>query len=139
MNLEKPTDLTLEKYHNIVASLSKIDKDAIDDELAHHPTVFSYYYGFMVKAKTAMDKSEVFMETLKSSLKNSCRGAKKCSVAELEDLVSVNQDVVQAANTYRDLEEIYGYTKAICLMLEHKKDMMIQLSANKRMETKTYS
>jgi len=36
-------------------------------------------------------------------------------------------------------EEIYGLMKGICSTLDHKKDMLVQLSANKRQEIKLHN
>lgn len=134
-NLES---LTLEQYHDIVAELSAIDRNRIEDELEHFPAYFSYYYGLMVRSKKNVDQAIIALESYRSTLKNELRKAGKRTVDALNDEVNSIQEIQELNNTVSKNEEIYGLMKGICSTLDHKKDMLVQLSANKRQEIKLH-
>lgn len=130
--------LTLEQYHDIVAELSAIDRNRIEDELEHFPAYFSYYYGLMVRSKKNVDQAIIALESYRSTLKNELRKAGKRTVDALNDEVNSIQEIQELNNTVSKNEEIYGLMKGICSTLDHKKDMLVQLSANKRQEIKLH-
>lgn len=134
-NLES---LTLEQYHDVVAELAAIDRNRIEDELEHFPAYFSYYYGLMVRSKKNVDQAIIALESYRSTFKNEIRKAGKKTVDALNDEVSSLQEVQELNNVVSKNEEIYGLMKGICSTLDHKKDMLVQLSANKRQEIKLH-
>ena len=136
--------LSIDKYLTIQKQLSVIDKTDLPNELATHTTVYSYYHGLMVWQKSKLDRIAMNAQTAYSTIKNSelldnkSKGA-KATATYLEDYVQSNKDYIELKEKVILQEEIYGYLKGICLMLEQKKDMLIQLSANLRSETKLYN
>lgn len=130
--------LTLEQYHDVVAELSAIDRNRIEDELEHFPAYFSYYYGLMVRSKKNVDQAIIALESYRSTFKNEIRKGGKKTVDALNDEVNSLQEVQELNNTVSKNEEIYGLMKGICSTLDHKKDMLVQLSANKRQEIKLH-
>lgn len=136
--------LDIDKYLDIQKNLSTIDRHDLPSELATHATVYSYYHGLMVWQKRKLDlmssNAQAMYSLIKNNelLKNKSSGA-KATATYLEDFVQSNEDYIELKHKVIYQEEIYGYLKAICSMLEHKKDMLIQLSANLRSETKLYN
>jgi hypothetical protein len=132
-------NLDLDSYMEIVGDLAKINTDDIDSELASFTVVYSYYHGLLVRAKRLLDGKINSVELLSSTFKNDQRSNAKMTVEALKDLAATQPFIVEAIEEASKYGEIYGYIKAICSTLEHKKDMVIQISANKRSETKLYN
>lgn len=137
--------LDLEKYLEVVEELSKINREGIEDELTQFAAYYSYYYGLQVKAKRMFDNSLFALDTYRSGTKNDIRkstsrldNGSKLTVEALNDMVNSKDDVKTLHNDVSKHEEIYGLMKGICSTLEHKKDMLVQLSANKRQEIKLH-
>jgi hypothetical protein len=132
--------LDLDFYLEIVKDVSRI-RD-IEDDLTTLTADYSYYYGMMNRAKALQDKALYDLETLQSVLKTEKRKlaiGKKLTVDALNDEVKAMQCVIDQENLLTKLCTAYGYAKGICSTLDHKKDMLIQLSANRRMETKLHA
>jgi hypothetical protein len=134
-------DFNLDQYTDIVLDLAKIDKDAIEEELLNFTAYFSYYYGLQVRAKRILDNANVSLESIRSCKKTDLRNSnvgKKKPVDALNDEVNCDEDIKTLNNNVSKYEEIYGLMRGICLTLDHKKDMLVQLSANKRQEIKLH-
>jgi len=134
-------DLDIEKYQSIVSKLAIIDRESIDDELATVAVVFSYYYGLLVRSKRILDDSKTRLDHWKAKLGVDSRSTadKKLTAKNLEDIIMANDDISSLTTDIDRNEEIYSYMKGICSTLEQRKDMLVQLSANKRQETKLYN
>lgn len=132
-------EFNLEQYQELVSKLSQIDVEHIDSELRDFPAYYSYYHGLMIRTKREFDGAVVTLELFKSHLANSKRLEVSLSVAAMNDYLNAQTEVRDLNKEILNKEEIYGLVKSICQTLEHKKDMLVQLSANRRMETKLYN
>ena len=133
------TDLDIQQYHEIVADLSKIDRDRIEDELDSFPGIYGYYYGLLARANRLLDASIQTRDSYRSSKKNQLRKQPgKNTVESLNDQLNADDDAKLLDIDVADAQEIYSLVKGICSTLEHKKDMLVQLSANKRQEIKLH-
>ena len=130
--------LTIEKYQEVVEDVSKVNEGNLEDELTSFPAYYSYYYGLTVASKYRSSRAQARYEEHKSKFLNEARSKSKLSVAQCEDLSNANEDLQTHRKEVDSKELIYAYMKGICNTLEHKKDMLVQLSANKRQETKLY-
>jgi len=137
----QPEALNQETYQYIVDIVSKVARDpnTAADQLSNISSQYAYYYGIMIRTKRLLDDCEDALENFKASARTSRRdeGVKLTAVAA--------EDYVQSLDLTNDLndqvrrsKESYGYAKGICNTLEMKKDMLIQLSANSRQESKLY-
>jgi hypothetical protein len=137
-------NLDIDKYLEFNSDLSRIDTNSLPSELAKHTTVYSYYHGLLIWQKRKVDVLGNSALSMYSLIKNNelsdhkLKGG-KATATYLEDYVQSNEDYIKIKSDLIYQEEIYGYLKAICSTLEHKKDMLIQLSANLRSETKLYN
>jgi len=136
-----PESLNQDTYQYIVDIVSKVARDpnTAADQLSNISSQYAYYYGIMIRTKRLLDDCEDALENFKASARTSRRseGVKLTAVAA--------EDYVQSLDLTNDLndqvrrsKESYGYAKGICNTLEMKKDMLIQLSANSRQESKLY-
>ena len=132
--------LTWAQYREISAKLSWVNKLNVEDELATIATVYSYYHGLMIRAKTLQDTHAQLIEQCESAVKKEARdNGPKLTAAAAEDLVNCDKDIQRLKVELIARKEIYLLLKGICDSISMKKDMLVQLSSNQRQETKLYS
>ena len=136
-----PANITLEVYENTVREMGQVARDPNDvaDQLSEISALYGYYYGIMIKAKRLLDNAEGALENYKASARTDKRseGVKLTAIAA-EDYVQSLELTGELNKEVLRLKEGYGYAKGICNTLEMKKDMLVQLSANSRQESKLY-
>jgi hypothetical protein len=141
---ENLSKLDPEAYFELTQELSQIDKNDIVSELIKHPSIYSYYNGLMIMQKGKLDRLNNNLIHFYSSVRkdesdsNRSKGGKATAVY-LDDFVNSNSEYLDFKNKIQEEEQIYLLLKSVCIMLDHKKDMLIQLSANLRSETKLYN
>jgi len=136
-----PNNITQETYEGAVKDMGQVARDPneVADQLREISALYGYYYGIMIKAKRLLDNAEDALENYKASARTSKRseGVKLTAVAA-EDYVQSLELTGELNKEVLRLKEGYGYAKGICSTLEMKKDMLVQLSANSRQESKLY-
>jgi hypothetical protein len=136
-----PENITQESYERTIENIGRVARDPneVADQLREISALYGYYYGIMIKAKRLLDNAEDALENYKASARTSKRGeGVKLTAVAAEDYVQSLELTGELNNEVRRLKEGYGYAKGICSTLEMKKDMLVQLSANSRQESKLY-
>ena len=136
-----PENITQESYEKTIENIGRVARDPneVADQLREISALYGYYYGIMIKAKRLLDNAEDALENYKASARTSKRGeGVKLTAVAAEDYVQSLELTGELNNEVRRLKEGYGYAKGICSTLEMKKDMLVQLSANSRQESKLY-
>ena len=134
--IEGDIEITHELYTLIVKDLTLIEDITV--ELSEITALFSYYHGIMIRAKRFLDDALDSFEQYKSAARTEKRKEGKLTAVAGEDFVNSLSSTMTLNKEVQRRQEIYGYAKGICSSLEMKKDMLVQLSANSRMETKLY-
>jgi len=133
--------LTRETYDEVCLHIGRVanDPSQVANQMCEIPTVYAYYYGIMIRIKRLLDDAEDGFEEFKAAVRTEKRaeGAKLTAVAG-EDYVNSLEGSQGFTSDIRHLRETYGYAKGICNTLDMKKDMLVQLSANSRQESKLY-
>ena len=136
-----PNNITLETYQSTVADIGQVARDPneVANQLREISAQYGYYYGVMIKSKRLPDNAEDALEIYKASARTGKRseGVKLTAVAA-EDYVQSLELTGELNNEVLRLREGYSYAKGICSSLDMKKDMLVQLSANSRQESKLY-
>lgn len=132
-------EFNIDRYETLIHELSQINVNILDSELQTHTTFYAYYHGILVRAKRLLDNHIIALEALSSEFKNEKRKGGKVSVEALKDYANCDPQIRELQNEVAKYEEIYGLIKSVCQTLEHKKDMLVQLSANRRSETKLFA
>tara|TARA_R100001143_G_C3298001_1_gene104291 strand:+ start:115 stop:564 length:450 start_codon:yes stop_codon:yes gene_type:complete len=137
-------NLDWDVYIALSEDLTHINEVQIDDELSKQATLFSYYSGLYEYAKRDSEITEV--ELTKCQAEARIKGQAECEAAGTRPTVAVldsfvNTDEFCAKITLSLIETKYklGLLKSLMQSLSHKKDCLIQLSANQRDEKKIYS
>lgn len=139
--IDETHPLTEEYYNDICADLLNIrpDSSSVSDGILNIAAQYSYYHGIMIKAKRLLDKAVEAFDQYKAVARNERRKESvKLTAAAAEDYVHSLPSCAELVTIIQHRQETYGYAKGICSSLEMKKDMLVQLSANSRMETKLY-
>ena len=136
IEIEGDIEITHELFTHIIREITPI-RD-VTAELSEITAQFSYYHGIMIRSKRLLDNALDTFEKHKSSERNEKRKEVKLTAVAGEDFVNSLSSTSTLNKEVQDRQEIYGYAKGICSSLEMKKDMLVQLSANSRMETKLY-
>ena len=135
-------NFTWNNYKEISDALSSFDDGMIDQEMMRQATLYSYYYGLMSVAKRQMNNESTaltqFASQLRKEAKNHTPGIKKLTAKDLDDLVFGDEDYRAKDIQLNDATFKYELLKGLVRSLEQKKDMLQQVSANKREEIKLY-
>jgi hypothetical protein len=137
-------NLSWEVYINLSEDLTYVDMMDIDSELRKQATLFSYYAGLYEHA--IRDAGITEGELTQSQAAARIRGQAECEVKGVRPTVAVLDSFVNADElciklNFSLVETNYklGLLKRLMQSLSHKKDCLIQLSANQRDEKKIYS
>ena len=134
--LDALEDFGWDNFVEVSKEVTKINPHNIQGELLQQAMVYSAYSGLQAKAKKRLDKArtelEIYEATSRKDKKETAVG--KMTAQSLEDYVKASPDYRNHATAVRDARERYDYLASILNSLAHKKDMLVQLSANNRAE-----
>ena len=133
-------EFTWDNYKTISDAVVKFDEYNIDNEMFRQASIYSYYYGLMGAAKKRMNDLDTELVRLSSTLRRDYKNGtiKKLTAKDLDDLVFGDETFVTAQKEVSEATFKYELLKGLVRALEQKKDMLQQVSANKREETKLY-
>jgi hypothetical protein len=138
--LEALEDLTWENYVDIADSVTQYDKHEIDTEMARQASIYSYYQGLLSVAKNRLDEANLtltkFCAVARKEKKNA--STTKQTAKDLDDFVMSEPEFALYTKKVNDAQFKYTLLKGLVSSLEHKKDMLVQLSSNRRAETNLY-
>ena len=140
--LQAYDDFTWENFTLIGRELSKIDRENINDELIKHPMLFQQYISLMALAKKELDEANIELNLSTSQIRKEYKQSsapKKLTAKDLDDLVFVTSEYTDAVKKVTEANHKYLVVKGMVSTMEHKKDVLVQLSANSRTETRLYS
>lgn len=137
-------DFTLENYQEISDALIKFNAVAVDLELQKQASLYSYYHGLMAAAKKQLNDAEANLEKYishtRAIAKENARKSKiKLTARDLDDIVMSSEEHINLKQQVTDKSLIYELLKGLVKALEQKHAMLIQVSSNRRAETKLYS
>lgn len=138
--LEALDDLTWENYVDIADGITQYDKHAIDDEMARQASIYSYYQGLLSVAKKRLDDANLALTTYTAKTRKDQKASTvaKQTAKDLDDFVESSSDYSLYNGKVNEASFKYTLLKGLVSSLEHKKDMLVQLSSNRRAETNLY-
>ena len=135
-------DFTWENFSLIGKELSRIDRDNLNGALLEHPVIFQQYMSLLALSKKELDEANGKLNLISYRLRKECRETnlhKKLTAKDLDALIGTDEEFLEAERTVNEESLKYLTVKGMVSALEHKKDVLVQLSANSRTETKLYS
>ena len=138
--LEALEDLTWENYVDIADSVTQYDKHEIDTEMARQASIYSYYQGLLSVAKNRLDEANLSLTKFSAIARKEKKSTSttKQTAKDLDDFVMSEPDFALYTKKVNDAQFKYTLLKGLVSSLEHKKDMLVQLSSNRRAETNLY-
>ena len=140
--LQAYDEFTWENFTLIGKELSKVDRENINEELIKHPTLFQQYISLLALSKRQLDELSADLNMITSRIRKEHKREsfpKKMTAKDLDDMVFVDGEYVQAVEKVTVANHKYLMVKGMVSTMEHKKDVLVQLSANGRTETRLYS
>ena len=130
-----------DSYMDITKKYIAISEHNFQEAMANHPSTFAFFAGVMAYAKKEVDRANLLFETREAEIREARR----------EELLQKGQNATDRVldaylKTQPELQTLqkgisskahkYNLSKNIVSSLDHQKDIIIQLSANKRAEAK---
>jgi hypothetical protein len=136
-NLEKT-------YLDITKNYLRLDESSVDRALMQHTGVYSFFGAVLAHAKLRLDESATKLERVEATVREDRReelvsSGKKATDRALDAFVKTVTSVQECEESHRLCAHKYNLAKNIINSLDHQKDMLVQISANKRAETKLIS
>ena len=106
-----------------------------------HTGVYSFFGAVLAHAKMRMDESSTTLERTEARVREERRAelldaGKKATDRALDAYVRTVDVVQEYEDNHRKCSHKYHLAKNIMNSLDHQKDMLVQISANKRAESK---
>jgi hypothetical protein len=138
--IETLDDFTWENYKDISDALVNFTDHGVEDEMFRQASIYSYYYGLMSKAKRMLNESSVEITRYAANLRKVSKreSSTKLTAKDLDDIVFGDDYYSELQSSVDEATFKYEMLKGLVRALEQKKDMLQQVSANKREETKLY-
>ena len=138
--IESLEDFTWENYKDISDALVTFNDYEVENEMFRQASIYSYYYGLMSMAKKMMNERSLQLTRFASQHRMEAKQQtmKKLTAKDLDDLVFANDEHSSRQTALDESTFKYEMLKGLVRALEQKKDMLQQVSANKREETKLY-
>ena len=133
-------DLTWETYITLCDEITNIDDSDLEEELSKQSTLYSYFTGLHAYAETELDKFEVALNQEKSLFKRKLVSESgKQTVAQMDIAVGSDHDINLGEIALLELEYKEQLLKGLVHSLSQRKDMLVQISSNKKAEKQMYS
>jgi|TARA_Y100000034_G_scaffold37090_1_gene45589 hypothetical protein len=135
-------------YNTLPSTYLQLTKDYIDitesnveGRLLKHTSVFAFFGAVLAHAKKQQDKLAHALEMEEAKHKELRRSeflqqGKKATEASLNGYVYTVREINELRDKSFDVQHKYNLAKNLMSALDHQKDMLVQMSANRRAEAK---
>ena len=132
-----------DKYLEISTKYLKLDESSLGEALLKHSSTFAYFASVQSYAKKVKDLKALQLEgseaivmerhrkTLLEKGTKATQGALNAHIQTVPDLIDMRVALLESENKY-------NLAKNIVDALQHQQSMLVQISANKRAETKLH-
>ena len=128
-------------YLDISKRYLKVDEITVDKRLVQHTGVFAFFGAVLAYAKRELDKAVNNGEYEEATCREARRAelleeGKKATDRALDAYVKTVSSIMVLTQLKEEASYKYNLAKNIVNSLDHQKDILIQISANKRAESK---
>ena len=132
------------EYLNISKKYLQINDSDIESTLMNHSAIYAYFASLLSYSKKVRDQKSIDLDKKESEVmekrradlqlngEKATQGALNSYVLSVPTLVQTKQELVNA-------DSKYSLAKSLINALDHQKDCLVQISANKRAEAKLFS
>ena len=128
-------------YLDITKKYLNINEHSVEQALLTHTGVYAFFGAVLSYAKREMENFGFERDREEARVKEERRQefigeGKKATDRALDSYVITCESVAKAQLAYQEASHKYYLAKNILNSLDHQKDMLVQISANKRAESK---
>lgn len=148
MNISPDIKATYEKldvaYETLTENYLTINEDNISEALVKHSPNYAFMGAVTAYAKHMMDSKEIELEKLEFDLRKEAaeilkaRGVRATKDAVDSETMS-NPSLIASKEAVSESQFTYNLAKNILSSMEHQKDMLVQISSNRRSELKLHT
>jgi len=137
-------DKLSDQYLPLVKKYVEIDENDIDKTMSEHSALFAFFGAVLAYAKRVQDSTSTKLDMNEAKHKELRRielfeKAQKITESHLNSFVLVVPELIELREELLDAQQKYNLAKNILSSMDHQKDMLVQLSANRRAEVKLIS
>ena len=133
-------DFSWENYKDISDALLQFDENTVDTEMSRQAAIYSYYHGLMSLAKKRVGDMQTELTRFGSEIRKDTKeeSSGKMTAKDLDDAVNSNPEIFVKMAEINEMSFRFELLRGLVRALEQKKDMLQQVSANRREEAKLY-
>lgn len=138
LDIKKSYNNIEEVYAETVEKFLTISDANLDDRLMKHAALHGFFGSLLAYAKRVVEKEELALSILATKHKTelNAKSGKKPSLHVTETYVDAKEDIISKKKDIIEAEFKYNLVKGIVFSLGNQKDMLVQLSSNRRHEQK---
>ena len=130
-----------DSYMDITKKYIAISEHNFQEAMGNHPSTFAFFAGVMAYAKKEVDRANLLFETREAEAREARREellqkGLKATDRALDAYLKTQPELQTLQKGITAKAYKYNLSKNIVSSLDHQKDIIIQLSANKRAEAK---
>ena len=142
-DIETTYNSLAEEYLNLAKNYLTVDEDTMDLAIKRHPSIFAFFGSVLSYAKRESDTLTMNLEILEakhmelrraelaSQGTKATQGALNAYILTVTELIDLRTDLLEAQHKY-------NLARNMITSLDHQKDMLVQMSANKRAEVRLH-
>tara|TARA_R110001583_G_scaffold179135_1_gene335676 strand:+ start:797 stop:1228 length:432 start_codon:yes stop_codon:yes gene_type:complete len=134
-------DMSVEEYFDIVEETTRVDANNLEDAMVRQSSIYASYSTMACMAKVDMERANRELEKFASMTRKQIKSesSSKMTAKDLDDAVFSHFDYDGYNDKYLEAKQKYEFLKGLVMSLNHKKDMLVQLSSHQREEKKLYN
>ena len=141
INIKEVYDNIEDSYMDITKKYIAISEHNFQEAMGNHPSTFAFFAGVMAYAKKEGDRANLLFETREAEAREARRSellqkGQKATDRALDAYLKTQPELQTLQKGITSKAHKYNLSKNIVSSLDHQKDIIIQLSANKRAEAK---
>ena len=141
INIKEVYDNIEDSYMDITKKYIAISEHNFEEAMGTHPSTFAFFAGVMAYAKKEVDRANLLFETREAESREARREellqkGQKATDRALDAYLKTQPELQTLQKGISSKAHKYNLSKNIVSSLDHQKDIIIQLSANKRAEAK---
>ena len=132
-----------EDYMKISKDYLSLDESNVEEALLKHTSIYAFFSSVLTYAKRVKDLKSITLETAEARTmdekrENCVRLGEKITQGALNNYILMVPELVKLRKKLVNADTKYSLAKNITSALDHQKDLLVQLSANKRAEMKLH-
>ena len=141
INIKEIYDNIEDSYMEITKKYIAISEHNFQEAMGNPPSTFAFFAGVMAYAKKEVDRSNLIFETREAEVREARReelrqAGQKTTDRALDAYLKTQAELQTLRQGITSKAHKFNLCKNIVSSLDHQKDIIIQLSANKRAEAK---